>query len=280
MKQKHCTQTLSIPDDHLLSQLDDILANGQRVTIIRDRSCEIRQVGVCFLKPEVCSAGSNFCLLALKELERCSLEFGFAVTGLYGLSGIDLVQSGILASNYEKIAHFALIKLPAHMLSTPFASAAEKCFGEPVPVIGSKVLADNGLDARVLLSMWQNAERTLRLGDDCYVAPTQVNGKNILLVNGFFPFHEQQYSGLTSRVLVGFIETRTKFQELKKRFQGNADPALRSKTCYRSFLSDEIVRLGLPALTTSLNGVHLSSSKTEGWREYKMFQPLIRAAIS
>ncbi len=270
------TRTLGPAEESFLHQIDVFLRNGHATTFRELQVSKAREIGVCFLKPEVCEAGSQLCVRVFNELERRAQDFGVTISGLYGFCGRELVERGVLAENYIKVARYADTELLTSALSEPFTTAAETLFSAQVPVLGGLVLARAGFQPADLLLKWQDARRTLRVAEDCYVAPVKIDGDDVLLVNGFFPFHVHQYSNSAARILLAFIETDGSIEMLKSRFQGDANPDQRLPGSFRTFLSDELLSLGRPALTTTLNGFHLSGSAQDGRRETVVFQSLVQ----
>lgn len=256
--------------------LEDFLENGRTTMFLPHRSEGSRNNGLCFFKPELCHAGPKICFTALNALYRKSRTAGICVTGLYGFSGADLVANGILDRIYNDIARNAALSFCALTTPDKFLTIATTVFGRAVPVCGGLALARSGVPPATLLKAWQAAPKVHRVEPECYAAPISFNGQKILLINGFYPYQVAQYEAKDARILLAFIETERDFSWLKSSFQGDADPDRRAPGSFRDFLSEEMTRSGHPALTTSLNGMHMSGSVSEGQHEASTVLAYIR----
>jgi hypothetical protein len=251
------------------------LENGRTTMFLPHRSEGARNNGICFFKPELCHAGLKICFTALNALYRRSRAAGISVTGLYGFSGVELVTNGVLDRIYSDIARNAALSFCASTTPDKFATIADTAFGRAVPVRGGLAMARSGVPPATLLKAWQAAPEVHRVEPECYAAPITFKGQKILLINGFYPYQVAQYEAKDARILLAFLETERDFSWLKTRFQGDADPDRRVPGSFRGFLSEEMTRSGHPALTTSLNGMHMSGSVSDGQHEASIFSAYI-----
>ncbi|MEU5401401.1 hypothetical protein ABZ348_19160 [Streptomyces sp. NPDC005963] len=111
-----------------------------------------------------------------------------------------------------------------------------------------------------------------KLGSGSYASVLELNGRTVVVLNGFLPALVGQYDSPSA--LVGLVECHSprEVEDLRTHLLGALHPAAASSSSLRGTLHSLVDAQGLPPLSEGRNGVHLSAGHLEGmfqtWRYF------------
>lgn len=110
--------------------------------------------------------------------------------------------------------------------------------------------------------LWQN-KKFEKLAGGTYVLDLTFNGRKVFLINGFHPRQLDHFTR-SGRCIVTFtLSGDLSWKEARNHFIGITDPARAEEGSLRRYFYDNASQLGLPAISASWNGVHLSAGPVE-----------------
>lgn len=243
--------------------------NNSKVDVINTYQSDLNTEadGLIFLKPEVCSIMHNKLFIILEHLKKKFSSYSLNIHDIYLVSGQFLIENEIIENIYDKIKHYALISIVLNTKARGLTNNIKNNFKDYEAIMGGLALIEQGYSEEFLMELWSKSGTSIKIDEDCYGVPCFLENRKILLVNGFFPFQIKQYKKTGSKAIFFNFSTEESFSNLKKYFQGDADIKNRQQYSFRQFLFEFMGKHQLGRITTSCNGIHLSSSKEEGRRE-------------
>jgi|GEM_PF-1778940 len=231
--------------------------------------------GIIFLKPEVCIMPSDKLLIFLKYFLNMLSIHSIHIKEIYILKGEALLKEDIFSKNYIGIKNGSKIKYTLKDSCIPLAYKNVLKENKCTEILGSLSLLKEGYSAKYLLDLWQKSKNIKKLKKDIYYISCQLLERRILLCNGFFPYQLEKYKNSSSKIIYLSFYTKNNLKDLKENFQGSYEGSLDHINTVRKHLflfqhfyqSDKI--------TSSTNGIHMSSSLKEGQNELKIFNELI-----
>ena len=222
---------------------------------------------ILVLKPEVLDTDNDAGLERVLSLlvERASafaVELGACVV----MGGREIAASGFVRSEYpilNRAAHDAMGSLTpsaAARLATLSPDLADR----PASVVGAFEFLDlhRGISALALETLHRNV-RSVKLGAGLYAIRVYVDGEPTVIVNAFHPRQVADFEHPRSQIVIFEARSRTPFSQLRRSFVGDIDPSSAEAGSLRAELHRGCFRLGLRALTTARNAVHISAALSD-----------------
>ncbi len=227
-----------------------------------------------FIKPEITMPSDRVKLDAVLKLIYQKLDaYGLVVRHIKILSAAYLKQYNIIAQHYGVINQLAS-NASKHLS----LSAREKFLAvygqrvEDVKVLGGLEFLDQypALDAWALNELWQDGE-FIKLAGGTYCMKLSHENETIYLVNGFHPKQLLHFTQENRSIVVMTLSGDTPWRVARNDFIGATMPDnAKSGSLRREFL-DRQNELGLPDISPSANGVHLSAGPVEGLVELRRY---------
>lgn len=229
---------------------------------------------VIFSKPELGRlAGAD--LDRVWDLFASSLGgYGVTVHRTLILTGPELDSSGVMAEHYgvinniSRLGRSALTEAAEAELAAQYA--AELSAGAQV-LGGHQFLAEfPGFSSFSLGVLFANLS-VGRLGPGTYAGPVTVDGRPVVILNGF---HPRQLSFFTADDTVcAFLHgsSTTGWETLRNDLIGTTDPAKADPASIRGTLFADPAGFGLATVSSNFNGVHMSAGPLEGLVELARF---------
>ncbi|WP_208354229.1 hypothetical protein [Pseudaestuariivita rosea] len=252
------------------------LSDGLPTTFFKAQAHSRQFAGIFLLKPEVCRAGFDITLSVVEELERKASSNKIYITDVVGFGGRTFEVFSAFDRIYNKVARFARFNLPADTLSPKLTAASTSFFERAVPVVGGATLVQKGFEPSDIQKYWSSAAEIVRIEADCYAAPLEIHGQPHLLLNGFYPYKRAEFQSGDARIIAVVFETNDDFEACKPAIQGDADPRTRSSGSMRGFISRRLEEAGYPALSTTVNGLHMSSDPLAGRLEVEVIMDMLK----
>jgi nucleoside diphosphate kinase len=219
-----------------------------------------------FIKPELTlpNAGVNFDSVLDLILQRIK-DYDLSIENMRVLSAKYLHEYSIMAQHYGVIN-----KISANAKENMSDEAKKKfkeLYGQEADIpnlLGSieflehfSVFSPTSLDY-----LWQNAD-VHKLAGGTYVARVLLDSKEYFIVDAFHP-RQLEHFIQPGRCIVSFTLTSdTDWKDARQKFIGATNPAQASEGSIRNELLKKKEDLGLTAITSSWNGVHLSAGPVE-----------------
>jgi hypothetical protein len=219
-----------------------------------------------FIKPEITLNSEK---IQLKEILKMITEkmasFEFAVQSIRILTSDYLNSYDIIARHYgviNKISGNALNSMTLEA-KKEFKSLYNKNIHN-CKILGSLefLQAFPSFNATSLDYIWQNG-KTQKLAGGTYSQMLKIDSEEIYLLNGFHPRQLEHFT-LPGRCIVVFtLVSNTDWSVARNDFIGKTNPAEANPGSIRNELLKNKEILGLDAVTSSWNGVHLSAGPIE-----------------
>lgn len=258
-----------LPDSVVRAALQ-VAQGGDGATVYRDRD-GLGRTGLLFLKPEVAGAGPALlgdavrCLLAAARKHEVSIRSAHVVSGALAL------RHRFVQRNYAVIHRNASFKAGGGAISP--ADRDRPRVGAFHALTPTRTAAD-------LLALWRRESRAIvKLGDDCYGLPTVLDGREVMLVNGFYPAQIERYAEAGAKLALFTFDAAYPLRALKAVFQGDADPEVAVPGSVRHSLRLLSARHGEADIWTSQNGLHMSATADEGIAELEVFESCFGALL-
>lgn len=231
--------------------------------------------GVIFFKPELTSIPYEKLRFILAHFELLTKKYNIKIQRTFIISGIFIIENNIYAENYKHIRQHALYDLSLNEISHLKLTEVMNDLKECQAILGGITLVEKGYSPDFILDLWSNSGKVFKIDDAFYGVPCVLEGKHILLTNGFYPAQMNQYSIPNSKIILFTFSTKESFDVLKKYFQGSAELDDRYPQSMRQHLYDHRNEYQLDSFSASRNGIHMSSNPVEGKREAKLFLDVI-----
>ncbi|NOZ85655.1 MAG: hypothetical protein GXP49_05225 [Deltaproteobacteria bacterium] len=127
-----------------------------------------------------------------------------------------------------------------------------------------------GFDEKSLDDLWLT-KKSVKLRSGFYVQKYNVNGEDIILVNGFHPAQLRHFTDPTHRIVVLLLHSDADWKGLKHGMVGDTFPEKAEKDSIRGELFSNSAAYGIPEVSISNNCVHLSAGPFEALFEMDNF---------
>ncbi|MBN2763539.1 MAG: hypothetical protein JXR41_10640, partial [Bacteroidales bacterium] len=193
-------------------------------------------------------------------------KYGMELTDLRIINAQYLKQYNIIAQHYGIINAVSAspLKNMTDESKERFADLTGKSIKE-VMVLGSLEIFRYFPDfnASSLDYLWQNA-KTEKLAGGTYVAKVVIDGKEIYLINGFHPRQLEHYVRPGRCIITMALSGDLSWKEARNAFIGATNPESALPGSLRNMLLQNRELFGLPSVSSSWNGFHLSAGPVEG----------------
>ncbi|MBL8676600.1 MAG: hypothetical protein JNJ47_04150 [Alphaproteobacteria bacterium] len=263
--------------ENIIVALNSFDSSQEDVVKILPEDTSTDSQGIIFLKPELCSLSPKNLRLILSYFLNLAKKHDIEVHDIFIVSGNFIINEKIYDKNYDNIRRNSLCNLQvdriSHLNLLKVIEKTENC----QLVIGGIALAEKGYAPKFILDLWLNSGKAFKIDDDFYGVPCLLEGKKILLINGFYPAQAEQYKVPNSKIILFSFKTEKSFSFLKKYFQGTAEIQGRYKGSMRQHLYENRNKYQLDSFSPSRNGIHLSGNREEGQREVTLFREAIQS---
>lgn len=222
---------------------------------------------IFFIKPEITIKQDSIKIDAIIDviLEKIN-AFGLHIASARILSADYLSKYNIIAQHYgviNSISNDARKNL-SQGAKEKFNEIYKKNFNQ-CEVFGSLefIKEFNEFTPLTLDYLWQN-KKFEKLAGGTYCFDLNFNGREIYLINGFHPRQLDHFTR-TGRSIVCFTLTgELDWNIARNDFIGATNPASANKGSLRNIFLNNMKEYGLPSISSSWNGVHLSAGPIEG----------------
>ena len=227
-----------------------------------------------FLKPEITMPSETIQLEAVIDLILDRMDdFGFVIHDVRILAASYLEAFNLIDQHYGVIS---LISNHGQNAMTESAKANFKAlYG--VEVDDSKVLGGMEFlrkypffNYHSLDCLWQNSEN-IRLGSGTYVEKLRIDQEVVYLLNAFHPKQLRHFTEQGRSIVLFNISGDRPWKEARESFAGATDPRKAAEGSLRRLLMEQKEALGLPDVSQSFNGIHLSAGPVEALIELHRF---------
>lgn len=235
-----------------------------------------------FLKPECFLAKTTgFSGRIIEMVMNKIREYNAEVSGSLLLSGKRLEELGIMDRHYgfiNKMSRNASKTVTEKELLEIQKGLEISDFKEYKVLGGHEFLLEfKEFSATSLNKLWLE-KKSSKLRSGFYFQKYLVNGKNIVLVNGFHPEQLEYFTNPSHKILVLLLHSDTSWKTLKNDLAGNTFPEKAALSSIRGELFSKNMEYGLPSVSIVNNCVHLSAGPFEALFEINNFLKSVKAA--
>lgn len=234
---------------------------------VNDENISGRNEFLMFIKPELTMPNPDIKLDQVIDQILQSIKY-------YNL---DVASANLLSAeylrNYDIIAqHYGVINRLSNDIRKNISESAKKTFNhlfdvdfDDAEVYGSFEFLEEFPDFTPLTLdyFWQNVPFE-KLAGGTYVMKLDFNGRNVFLINGFHPRQLAHFTedgrSIVALTLIGDLD----WEKARNELIGATSPEKAQDGSLRRLFLDQQKELGLPAISSSWNGVHLSAGPVEG----------------
>ncbi len=235
---------------------------------------------IFFFKPETFLLPAQVSERVIEMIESKLEEYGANVSGIVAVRGPVLERHGIMDRHYGFIN--TLSKNASKMVSLEELEPVAEAIGldlqaEKPQILGGHEFLEQfpEFNAESLNDLWFQ-ERSARVRSGFYVRRVNVNGKDVVLVNGFHPLQLEHYTNPEHKTVVALLHSNTPWKVLREEMIGDTYPDKASPNSVRGTLyADDEVNKWVE-VSIANNFVHLSAGPFEALKEMENFlKPLI-----
>ncbi|MCP4218027.1 MAG: nucleoside-diphosphate kinase [bacterium] len=126
------------------------------------------------------------------------------------------------------------------------------------------------LEIEPLTTLW-DSKKSFRLRSGFYYQDYEIEGKKVILINGFHPLQLVRFTNPRHRILVLLLHSDTDWSILKNDLSGGTFPEKANAESIRGVLYRNNEEYGLPEVSISHNCIHLSAGPFEALFEIDNF---------
>ena len=222
-----------------------------------------------FLKPELTRLGDRFSSVWELIADRLSAFDQEIVAGV-ALPGSYLQRHSVMEQ------HYGVIDDVSRRGRAAFSEGARMRFDElfsEAAATGSGILGAHQFleafpyfSARALADLYDNLN-TQRLAGGTHAASVTIRGNQYVLLNGFHPDQLERFTSPDATTLVFVCRTSLAWSDIRRKFTGATNPVEANSGSIRAQLRSRREELGIPEVSSGLNGVHVSAGPIEGMVE-------------
>lgn len=228
-----------------------------------------------FIKPEITRPTDGVDLDAILDLilERIA-AFGLTIHSVTLLSADYLKDHHLINQHYGVLDDVATRGRDA--LGEAAVKRLEALYGQALDhmlVLGGYEFLNRYpfFNAHSLDCLWQNQEN-IKLASGAYVEKLRIDLETICLLNGFQPRQVEHFTLTGGSIVLFDLSGDTPWGEARRRFIGATNPLKAEPGSLRRLLLERKEALGLPEVSQSYNGVHLSAGPVEALLERWRFE--------
>jgi hypothetical protein len=227
-----------------------------------------------FIKPEITMPSDTIRLEPILDLIFDKLdEFGFTIHDARILSASYL-------ENYNLIdQHYGIIAEVSNQGKSVLTTGAKKRFREQFGVEADKVTVLGGMEFlrkypffnyHSIDCLWQNFEN-FKLASGTYAEKLRVDLETLYVLNGFHPKQLKHFTEQGRSIVLFRLSGDLPWSTARASFAGATNPAKATEGSLRHTLLERKAEFGLPEVSQSYNGIHLSAGPVEGLIELHRF---------
>jgi len=118
--------------------------------------------------------------------------------------------------------------------------------------------------------MWQNSEN-IKLASGTYVEKIRIDSDTVYLLNAFHPKQLRHFTETGRSIVLFNISGDRPWKEARESFAGATDPRKAVEGSMRRLLMERKDEFGIPEVSQSFNGIHLSAGPVEALIELHRF---------
>ncbi len=227
-----------------------------------------------FIKPEITLPSATIRLTDILELVyKEIMSFGLGIHNIITLSAKYMAQYNIIAQHYGVINHIATNA--RKYMSEGARSTFRSAYGmdiDDTKVFGGLEFLDAYPDfnAHSLGLLWQNTAFT-KLAGGTYAVKVDIGDEEMYIINGFHPLQLEHFTEKGRSIVAMTLSGDLPWHVARRDFIGSTDPSHAEKGSLRRVFFDDQASLGLPKISASANGVHLSAGPVEALVELKRY---------
>jgi hypothetical protein len=228
-----------------------------------------------FFKPECFFKGNapelrNLVDMTLKKFIRFDVE----ISGILLLDGKHLEKLSIMDRHYGFINK--LSRESSKILSKKELDQVQDSLGiediSGYQVIGGHEFLKQhaGFNEESLNELWMT-KKSIKLRSGFYLQEYAINGKKIILINGFHPSQLRHYTHPLHKIVVLLLHSNTNWKILKNDLAGDTFPERAKEDSIRGEIFKKRENYGLSNVSISSNCIHLSAGPFEALFEINNF---------
>lgn len=227
-----------------------------------------------FLKPEITQPSDTIRLEAVIDLLLQQMDaFGLVIHDVRILAASYLEAFNLIDQ------HYGVISLVSNQGLSVMTEGAKQRFRE---LYGKEADGSNVLGGMEFLRkypffnyhsldcMWQNSEN-LKLASGTYVEQLRIDLEEVFLLNAFHPRQLRHFTETGRSIVLFNISGDRPWKEAREQFAGATDPRKAASGSLRRLLMERKDEFGIPEVSQSYNGIHLSAGPVEALVELHRF---------
>jgi nucleoside diphosphate kinase len=246
---------------------DEVILGDTAVPVLKNEY-------LLFLKPEITMPSETIQLEAVVDLILEQMDaFGIVVHDVRILAASYLEAFNLIDQ------HYGVISLVSNQGLNAMTEGAKERFKE---IYGVEADDSNVLGGMEFLRkypffnfhsldcMWQNSEN-LKLASGTYVEKLRIDQDEVYLLNAFHPKQLRHFTEPGRSIVLFNISGDRPWKEARESFAGATDPRKAVEGSLRRLLMERKEELGIPDVSQSFNGIHLSAGPVEALIELHRF---------
>lgn len=246
---------------------DEVILEDTHVPVLKNEY-------LLFLKPEITMPSETVQLEPVIDLilERMD-AFGFVIHDVRILAASYLDAFNLIDQHYGVISQVSNQGLNA------MTEGAKTRFKELFSVEADKSNVLGGMEFlrkfpffnfHSLDCMWQNSEN-LKLASGTYVEKLRIDQETVYVLNAFHPKQLRHFTEPGRSIVLFNISGDRSWKEARESFAGATDPRKAVAGSLRRLLMERKEAFGIPEVSQSFNGIHLSAGPVEALIELHRF---------
>jgi hypothetical protein len=246
---------------------DELIAEDTSIPVLKNEY-------LLFLKPEITMPSDTIQLEAVIQLLLEQMEaFGFVIHDIR-----------ILASSYMEAfnlidLHYGIISQVSNQGLEAMTDGAKAAFKALYGVEADNENVLGGIEFlrkypffnyHSLDCMWQNSENQ-KLASGTYVEKLRVDLETVYLLNAFHPRQLKHFTEFGRSIVLFNVSSDRPWKEARESFAGTTDPRKAASGSMRRLLMENKQAFGIPEVSQSYNGIHLSAGPVEALIELHRF---------
>ncbi len=246
---------------------DEVILGDTEIPVLKNEY-------LLFLKPEITMPSETVRLEAVIDLILEQMDkFGFVIHDVRILAASYLEAFNLIDQ------HYGVISLVSNQGLNAMTDGAKVKFKElygvdadSSPVLGGMEFLRKYpfFNYHSLDCMWQNSEN-IRLGSGTYVEKLRIDQEQVFLLNAFHPKQLRHFTEPGRSIVLFNISGDRSWKEARESFAGATDPRKAAQGSLRRLLMERKDEFGIPDVSQSFNGIHLSAGPVEALIELHRF---------
>ncbi len=246
---------------------DEVILGDTHVPVLKNEY-------LLFLKPEITMPSQTIQLEPVIDLILEQMDaFGFVIHDVRILAASYLEAFNLIDQ------HYGVISLVSNQGLNAMTEGAKARFLE---IFGEEAEASNVLGGMEFLRkypffnyhsldcMWQNSEN-IKLASGTYVEKLRIDQEIVYVLNAFHPKQLRHFTEPGRSIVLFNISGDRPWKEARESFAGATDPKKAVEGSLRRLLMERKDEFGIPEVSQSFNGIHLSAGPVEALIELHRF---------